>query len=783
MNAMELLTGPFAQALGWALLHLVWQATIVAGILAAVLALIPRRSASVRYAVACGALALVFALFVTTAIRNYDSNATPIRIAPATASMPEGERVAIPITRLPIVIATTAAASWRDRALDSVATARQSLPTVVAVWLMGVIFLSGRLLLSWLRARSLVNHGSTEASIEWQRVAARISHALGLTRAVRILESAAVEVPSVLGSFRPVILLPASTLTGLTPAQLEMVLAHELAHIRRHDFLINLMQAFVETLMFYHPAVWWMSRRVRIERENCCDDLAVAVCGDALQYAKALTRLEELRADAFTIAVAANGGSLLDRIRRIAGGRPESTGLSSRWFAAVVMLVILAFAFAFPSAPALAQRKAEEEKAKAAASKIDVVENNDEDEDEENGSVDTAVDVEVEVDPDQGTDIDVDVDVDPAYDFDFDFEAVPPIPPTPLTPMIEPAPAVPPVPPVPSVVVAGFHGDFDFDSDDDDDDDRERHRDRDRKLSDDGKFTVDELISLRAVGVTPAYIKEMRAIFPGLSLREVTSMRAVGVDAADIRAYRAAGIEVDDAGDATSLRAVGVTPGFVEQMRAAGFTIDTAREATSLRAVGVTPEYVREMRDAGFTIRTAKEATSLRAVGVTADFVQGMRTAGFEIKSAKDATSLRAVGVTPEYVREMRATGLDVASAASATSLRAVGVTPEYVREMRDAGFQIRDAKDATSLRAVGVTAEYVKQMRDAGVDIRSAKDVTSMRAVGVTPELVARLAAAGYTNLSVRELTRLAAHGFDEDFIREMNQYRESSKDKNKNK
>ena len=92
-------------------------------------------------------------------------------------------------------------------------------------------------------------------------------------------------------------LLPASALAGLSPQQLEAILAHELAHIRRHDYLVNLLQTLVETLLFYHPAVWWLSRRIRIERENCCDDLAVSLCGDPVAYAKALADLEELRAD------------------------------------------------------------------------------------------------------------------------------------------------------------------------------------------------------------------------------------------------------------------------------------------------------------------------------------------------------------------------------------------------------------------------------------------------------------------------------------------------------
>jgi beta-lactamase regulating signal transducer with metallopeptidase domain len=280
MNAMQLLTGPVSQSIGWALLHLLWQATIVAGILAAVLALLPRQAATTRYAAACSALGLVFAMFVATAIRADD----PI-VATESSSAGNVEPVPVSLAEVPALIAATATAGWRDRAVQAVATARQWLPSIVGLWLSGVVLLSARLLVSWLRARRLVTHGTREAGAQWQRAAARISEALGLDRAVRLLESAAVEVPSVLGSFRPVILLPASTLTGLTPEQIEMVLAHELAHIRRHDFLVNLMQAFVETLMFYHPAIWWMSRSVRIERENCCDDLAVAVCGNPISRA------------------------------------------------------------------------------------------------------------------------------------------------------------------------------------------------------------------------------------------------------------------------------------------------------------------------------------------------------------------------------------------------------------------------------------------------------------------------------------------------------------------
>jgi|GEM_PF-4401757 len=128
-------------------------------------------------------------------------------------------------------------------------------------------------------------------------------------------------------------------LSGLTTAELESILAHELAHIRRYDYLVNLLQAVVETVLFYHPAVWWLSHRIRAERENCCDDIAVEVCGDRVVLAQALARLEEIRCGGERLAVAANGGSLLGRIRRIVGAEPASTG--TWWPAGAIVLVTL----------------------------------------------------------------------------------------------------------------------------------------------------------------------------------------------------------------------------------------------------------------------------------------------------------------------------------------------------------------------------------------------------------------------------------------------------------
>src|SRR5256885_1205164 len=140
--------------------------------------------------------------------------------------------------------------------------------------------------------------------------------------------------PAVIGWLRPVILLPASALTGLTPLQLDALLAHELAHVRRYDYLVNLIQSVIETLLFYHPAVWWVSARVRDEREHCCDDLAVAVCGDAHFYASALLGMERLRVTIPTLALTAAGGSLMGRVRRLVA--PPPLEIFPRWTAGVL---------------------------------------------------------------------------------------------------------------------------------------------------------------------------------------------------------------------------------------------------------------------------------------------------------------------------------------------------------------------------------------------------------------------------------------------------------------
>jgi beta-lactamase regulating signal transducer with metallopeptidase domain len=194
-------------------------------------------------------------------------------------------------------------------------------PAIVGLWMTGVGALSLRLLGGWVLARRLVRRDTRPLVGAWID---RLKERMRMRHAVAFLESAHVEVPMVIGWLRPAILVPVAALSGLTAPELEAILAHELAHIRRHDYVVNLLQCVVEVLIFYHPATWWITRVIRREREHCCDDMAVAASCDRLTYARALAALEGLRAPAFSLSPAANGGNLLARIRRILEPQEES---------------------------------------------------------------------------------------------------------------------------------------------------------------------------------------------------------------------------------------------------------------------------------------------------------------------------------------------------------------------------------------------------------------------------------------------------------------------------
>jgi len=319
---------PWLQGIGWALLHSLWQGALLALLAAVMLWLARRRSAEFRYAIASTTLGLLVLAFAGT-LAWISTSGDPLSTADAVLITPMGEGGGL--------------GDWMFRLH---AVLGPWIPWLFLAWVLGF---SLRLVqvghaMAWLYGPCLDSLQTPPA--EWLarfealrvRVRVRMPVRLGLSNQVDSLV--------VLGWLKPVVLVPAAAFLALSPEALEALLAHELAHVRRRDFLANLFQTLAEALLFYHPAVWWLSRRIRQEREHCCDDAAVQTCGDPILYASALVGLEELRTRPNLIpdlAPAASGGQLMSRIQRLLRPNPAHAPVSpvAAFIPALLLAVVL----------------------------------------------------------------------------------------------------------------------------------------------------------------------------------------------------------------------------------------------------------------------------------------------------------------------------------------------------------------------------------------------------------------------------------------------------------
>jgi beta-lactamase regulating signal transducer with metallopeptidase domain len=341
------------ERLGWVLVHSLWQFALVAILAGIFLRARHRRLAATRYGVLVVAMAVLLTAPVATWLLQPDAapdwSAGRVPSSPAldldsaigrvtdtsplatNSSMPSDPETAVPTPAQPTANAALGTprtlmppghannhptSTWPDRATTAL---RPLLAWIVAAWGVGVVVCSLRPLLGWHMLWRLRRVGVAPVPADVLAALRRVSQRLGLRRVVRVLQSTLVQVPVVIGYMRPAILLPVSLVTSLPAAQLDAILSHELAHVRRHDFAINLLQILVETIFFYHPAVWWLSRRIRVEREYCCDDLVVRLLGNRVEYGRALLAIEGQRRQNPILAVGAADGSLLARVRRIVG--------------------------------------------------------------------------------------------------------------------------------------------------------------------------------------------------------------------------------------------------------------------------------------------------------------------------------------------------------------------------------------------------------------------------------------------------------------------------------
>ncbi|MDR2697734.1 MAG: M56 family metallopeptidase, partial [Holophagales bacterium] len=307
---------PIFQVLGWTIIHSLWQGALMWGAAAVLLRVLRNKSPQAGYAAACGTFGAMVLFVIGTCI--YLTN----QIIPNTTE-----------TSAALIESAAPAETWLA----------YGIPWLSVGWMLGVSTLSIRLFGGWYWLFYGIKRGAAPSPSEWQWRMTGLSRRLGIAREVRLLVSLKTCVPLVVGWIAPVVIIPASALLRLSPNALEAILTHELAHIRRHDFVVNLMQSIVEVLFFYHPAVWILSGKIRELREHCCDDAAVKHCGSPISYASALADLETLRADSALsqLAPAANGASLMKRIQRLLSvSEPATSGIRAGLIAAAILSVV-----------------------------------------------------------------------------------------------------------------------------------------------------------------------------------------------------------------------------------------------------------------------------------------------------------------------------------------------------------------------------------------------------------------------------------------------------------
>jgi beta-lactamase regulating signal transducer with metallopeptidase domain len=644
---MNWLSPSVMQSLGWALLHFLWQGTALAAVAAAAMALC--RRASARYLV--GVVSLALMLLAPLATLFSDSQGRSVVATTATS----------PIVTARWPVATSRRGANLVTQAPSVGPSLEALPWLVEAWLMGVAFFSLRSAGGFLLLERERRRQSTVVTERVLEICYALQDRLGLNRAIDYCECKWLQAPAVIGWFRPVVFLPVTALTGLSEEQLEVVIAHELAHIHRLDPFVNVFQVCVETLLFYHPAIWWLNKKIRAEREHCCDDTAVALCGNAVEYARALTLMEEWR-NAPVFAMAANRGPLTERIVRVLGLKTLGAGMRGIGLTGSVLCLTAALVagnallgMAHPhqvqadshaspkpsnsftpqptangartSKPSPAHSQSSETAAVSASSASSSSASSYIDGMKAAGLGDLTVDQLIALKIQ---------DVTPEY-------------------------------------VRGLH-------------EQGLHPD------------ANSLIAMRVQDITPEYVRGLHASGLNPDENQIVALKIQGADGDYYRGLKEAGIE-PDLNTLIGLKVQGVTPEYVRELRAAGLTVN-ADQVIALKVQDVSPEYLKGLHEQGIDPR-ADDAIAMRVQDVTPEYVRDIRALGLK-PSTSELIAMRVQDVSPEYIKALQAAGYKV-SVSDIISAKVQDVSPEFIERAQKHGFKDLTLQKLIQLRQLGI--------------------------------------------------------------------------------
>jgi beta-lactamase regulating signal transducer with metallopeptidase domain len=650
-------------ALGWTLLHFCWQSTAIVGIYAVVDRCSARSSASIRYSIALCTLALMPLVFIASFLEQERLISLVHAGTQDFAVSKLGTMHAVLTEQIPL-----AAPVVGDSELWLALHAKLLLPGMDAIWLAGVVLFAIRAAGGWWGLKLLRRRAQSAIPSSLQASFDRLTNQYRLSSRVVLRVSDEVISPMIFGIWHTVVLMPLSAAMRLEPEHLEAMLMHELAHIRRWDYLCNLLQTLVECLFFFQPAMWWVSRRAREFREVCCDEIAAQCCGNPVIYAEALLQMEEQRANHPQLALAFQGqGTLLNRIRRVLGENAmERRSMSGTQMAAVGIVLVGLYI-----APHIAQgKKVEHEHA---------------------------------VSQSQST---PEVRPGPMPAANASMKTVDPIEVAPLPPALVGSQQTATIDPV---------------------QDRTQHADQtsseitdlhvDRQAGDkeyleqmrDAGYGLDldhdpgRIVMLRSSGVTPEYAKRM-------------ALAGLGKPALD---------------DLLTLKLRNISPEYVASLMGTTLALSGFQDIVRLKDLGISPSYISSFDGSGLGKLTLHDIESMDSRGITSEYIASLKTSGIGPVTLREAINMKDTGLTTEYAKAMTAAGFSGITPRELAALRDQGVTPEYGKWLK-ANFPDADRQSISEAIVFHIDADFVARARANGFKSASLDKLTRLKSSGL---------------------------------------------------
>jgi beta-lactamase regulating signal transducer with metallopeptidase domain len=787
-------------ALGWTVLHSIWQITLIAIITGIILFVYRNRSAQQRYWLANGALFTMLIVAVAT-FMYYSSNVgyeqhiiqeqmdagiqaatNTEKAAPSNFAKTVVDPVVVAAKRPVFEEEYTFSASFRGYF-------EQHLPMVVMIWLLGLAICLFRVMTGISYVYYLKQRMNFHADPFWTEMLEDLLKKANFKHKIDLLESALVRSPVTIGLLKPVILFPIGFINRLPEREVEAILAHELAHIIRRDYLFNILQSLVEALFYYHPAVWWLSAQVRNERESACDDMAIALLGNKLNYAKALVTIQEMAFTSLSPALGFAGdrkGQLMHRVQRLFSQQNFKLNAMEKWITtALVVCSIAVLAFGqqihqYYNSNHIEGFNSYGDEAQMATSGVWEATF-------EKDSVCLSL-----VSRTRRSNWMIG-DCYPKSDF------------TNLNLAAADKTEFSMVRPAGNIVFKGAiednggYGRYEFTPNEafktslsqsgikDADDNLLLHcffanfqsdyvanmQQKGFKIT--NKDDLTELAVFRLDTKTVDQYVEMTNKLgkKNISVQDLVELKVHEVSPKRIAAFAQAGYGNMGLDDIKSFSIHGIDPAFIEQMNATGFGKLSEEDMIAAKIHDIDPQFIADCAKMNLGKLSFEDIVSMKIHGISTEYVSSAVSTGILPSNADldDITSMKIHNISAEYVKECQQMGFGKLDMDEIMTVKIHGITPEYAKGVQGLGLGQLSFDDVVTAKIHGIDGDYIKKVQDLGLGKLSFDDILSTKIHGLDFDFVKKAQNMGMGKLDFEDLLQFKIHGVDESVLNEYKQ------------